>query len=209
MKKTLLVFGFCALFASFAHATDIKGDILDQEDYDPDTPYFQIMPPSWSFGFRTAIKAFPIKSSTGNVYELFAERMVPFQKLGILSLGVHLGTAPFSSSNYENLKYGALLRYQLHVFKNQIVVPTAAVVYDGFRLKNPSGSVDSLSSFGFMLGGLLNLGFFDSTTARDGFESIGLLRSYLSLEVRPLSLTSSALTTSSTLWFLGIRLETE
>jgi len=161
VKKTLLVFGFCALFASFAHATDIKGDILDQEDYDPDTPYFQIMPPSWSFGFRSAIKAFPIKSSTGNVYELFAERMVPFQKLGILSLGVHLGTAPFSSSNYENLKYGALLRYQLH------------------------------------------------STARDGFESIGLLRSYLSLEVRPLSLTSSALTTSSTLWFLGIRLETE
>lgn len=135
--------------------------------------------------------------------------MLHYQKLGILSLGVNLGSAPFGSTNYENLKYGAVLRYQLHVFYNQIVVPTAAILYDGFRIKDSSGSTQGASSTGFLIGGMLNLGFFDSVTARQGHESIGLLRSYLTVELRPLSLTNSALTTSGSVWYTGIRLEVE
>jgi hypothetical protein len=213
VKKNYLAFLFFAFLGFFlspvSSASNIQGDIVDQEDYDPETPYYQIMPPNWTFGFRAAIGSFPIKSAEGNVYEVYTERMVPFQKLGIFSLGIHLGIAPFTSTHYENLKYGALVRYQLHIFKNQIIVPTVAYVYDGFRLKNETGSVDSLSSTGPMFGGLINLGFFDSSTARDGFESIGLLRSYLALEVRPLSLSSSSFSTKSNLWLVGIRLETE
>jgi hypothetical protein len=209
VKKFFLIFAINAFLGSLSLASDIQGDIVDQEDYDPDTPYFQIMPPSWTFGFRAAIGSFPIKSATGNIYELYTEKMIPFQKLGIFSLGIHLGTAPFTSSRYENLKYGALIRYQLKLIKNQIIVPTIAFVYDGFRLKNDSGTIDTLSSFGPMFGGLINLGFFDSSTAREGFESIGLLRSYLAIEVRPLSLSSSSFSTHSNLWLLGVRLETE
>ena len=92
---------------------------------------------------------------------------------------------------------------------NQIVVPTAALVYDGFRLKDPSNVTQSINSFGFMIGGLLNLGFFDSETARQGHESLGLLRTYLSFEMRPLSISNVALSASGSLWYMGLRMEVE
>jgi hypothetical protein len=209
VKKTFLVFALLSNFASFSHAVDIKGDILDQEDYDPDTPYYQIMPPSWAFGFRASIQDFPVKSSTGNIYEFLAEWLIPFQKAGIVSIGAHLGVAPFSGSDYGNYKYGGLVRYQLNFLKNQIIVPTAALVYDGFSVKDSTGKAIGFSNVGPLFGALLNLGFFDSSTARDGFESIGLLRSYLSIELRPLSISNSALVTSDPFWYLGVRLETE
>ena len=120
-----------------------------------------------------------------------------------------MGTAPLSSDHYENLKYGAILRYQLHLMANQIIVPTAGLVYDGFRLKDGENKIQSFSNVGMMFGGMLNLGFFDSVTARQSHESLGLLRSYLTLELRPLNVSSAVLTTNSTIWYMGLRLETE
>ena len=209
MKRSFLFLGFFAFFSSLALADEVPGDILDRADYDPNTPYYQIMPPSMAFGFRAAVINFPTTKALGSVYELYGEKLFHFQKIGILSGGLHLGTAPFSGTHYENIKYGGVLRYQLHVMSNQIIVPTAALVYDGFRLKNGANASVSFSSAGIMLGALLNLGFFDSETARQGHESLGLLRSYLSFEMRPLSVSNSAISVSGSLWYMGIRLETE
>jgi hypothetical protein len=209
VKRTFLFLGLFVLFSSFANADDDQGDILDRKDYDPNTPYYQIMPPTWAFGMRVAVSKFPTSTALGSIYELYAERQLRYQKLGILSLGVHLGTAPLTSDHYENLKYGAVLRYQLHLMANQIVVPTAALVYDGFRLKDGANVTQSVSNVGMMFGGMLNLGFFDTVTARQSHESLGLLRTYLTFELRPLSVSSAALTSSSTIWYMGLRLETE
>lgn len=183
-------------------------DIVDRPDYDPNTPYYQILPPGWAFGTRVSFKSatFP-----AGIFELFAEKLLHYQKLGVFSVGVHLATAPLGWSRYENLKYGALIRYQLHFMKNQIIVPTLAFVYDSFRLKDNNNAFQTSSSSGIMFGGMLNLGFFDSETARQGHESMGLLRSYLTLELRPsVSIfPGQQIALSGNIIYAGIRLEVE
>jgi hypothetical protein len=193
-----------AIFSSLAYAEDAVTDIVDRSDYDPNTPYYQIMPPSWAFGLR-ATNAPPLR-----VFEIFGEKLLHYQKLGVFSLGASLGTAPTSLGQYENLKYSLFLRYQLHFMKNQILVPTVAFAYEGFRLKDPGNNVQSASSVGVIFGAMLNLGFFDSETARHGHESMGLLRSYLTAEYRPqFSISNSALALTANLLYLGLRLEVE
>lgn len=221
MKKTFLIFGFFAFLSSISYASERKGDILDQEDYDPETPYYQIVPTNWSAGFRAAFHLVPTKDSIGSVSELFFEKHLLFQKVGVLSLGVHAGVVPLNFDRYDNVKFGGLIRYQLHLIKNQILVPTVALVYDVFRLKNGKNTVNSYNSFGPMFGVMLNLGFFDRSTSRDGYQSIGLNRAYLTLDYRPIDMSSynyaktigTTTTTvqgsSSSLWYMGIRLEFE
>jgi len=209
VKRSFLILGFFVFFSSLALADEVPGDVIDRADYDPNTPYYQILPPCWAYGMRAAVVSFPSKSALGSIYEIFAEKLLHFQKLGVLSLGINFATAPFSSGQYENMKYGALLRYQLNLMSNQVVVPTAALVYDGFRIKDSNNAFQSFSSTGVMFGGLINLGFFDSETARQGHESLGLLRSYLSFEMRPLTISNSTLSISGSLWYMGLRLEAE
>jgi hypothetical protein len=218
VKRLLLIFGFFAYFSSFALADDVAGNIIDQQDFDPNVPYYQKLVPSWAAGIRVAVPSVPIKAAIGSIDELFLEKLLHFQKIGILSIGAHLGVAPLKVSRYDNIKYGTLLRYQLHVVRNQILVPTAALVFDAFRLKNPSGTVTTVSSPTILLGAMLNLGFFDEATSREGHQSLGLLRSYLTLEVRPLDLSAVSYADSNgnavhdsagTIWYWGIRLEFE
>ncbi len=205
MKPTLLFLGLFAFFSSLALADEVPGDILDQKDYDPNTPYYQILPPGWAFGARAIVSGI-----TNGGYSLLAEKLLGYQKLGIFSLGIHLGIVPTALNRLENMNYGGVLRYQLHVIKNQVIVPTAAIIYDGYRLKDPGNNVQSFSTTGVLLGAFLNLGFFDSETARQGHDSMGLLRSYLTFEMRPsFNVSNSALTINKTLYYAGLRLEVE
>jgi hypothetical protein len=216
-KSLILILGFLAFSSTNSYSAERSGDILDQEDYDPNTPYYQVVPTSWSAGFRAAFNQFPFQSSMGTVEELFFEKHLLFQKVGVLSAGVHAGLAPMEVSKYSNFKFGGLIRYQLQFIKNQIIVPTVAAVYDVFRLKAKDSTVQNYGNFGFMFGGMLNLGFFDRETARDGHQSIGLNRTYLTVDYRPLSLSGlvyerkngDAAGPEGALWYFGIRMEFE
>lgn len=213
-----MILGILLFTGTLSLASERDGDILDQEDYDPNTPYYQVVPTNWSISLKAAINKFPIKDSIGSVYELSVEKHLLFQKIGILSVGANVGSVPLDVSRYGNLKYGVLARYQLHVFKNQILVPTVAAVYEYFRMGNNQGEFQVHSSPGILFGGMLNLGFFDRETARDGNQSIGLNRSYLTLEFRPIDMTSFGVVSrpsgaikgdSGNLWYMGIRMEFE
>ncbi len=218
MKKSFFILGILLFTSSLSYSAERNGDILDQEDYDPDTPYYQVVPTSWSVGLRAAVNEFPSKNAIGSVYELFFEKHLMFQKIGVLSAGLHTGVVPLDNAQYGNLKYGALLRYQLHVFKNQIIVPTVAGIYEFYRMTGNSGAVHTYSAPGLMYGAMLNLGFFDRETAREGNQSIGLNRTYLTLDFRPLDMSGYEVKTrpggasvgdSGTLWYMGIRMEFE
>jgi hypothetical protein len=218
VKKRLLILGFLLFNGTLSLASEREGDILDQEDYDPSTPYYQVVPTNWSIGLKAAINKIPIDDSIGSVYELSFEKHLLFQKIGILSIGANVGSVPLDVSRYGNLKYGILARYQLHVFKNQIIVPTVAAIYEYFRIGNNQGVANTYSSPGILFGGMLNLGFFDRQTARDGYQSIGMNRAYLTLEFRPIDMTSFDFVTrpagatkgdSGNLWYMGIRMEFE
>ncbi len=205
-----------------AFADEVPVDIVDREDYDEKTPYYLQLVPELAAGLRVSLPAVPIKSAIGGIHELYVEKLLHFQKAGVFSLGIHLGVAPLTVGRFDNLKYGATLRYQLHFVKNQILVPTTALVYDSFRLKNAGNTVNTYSSPGIMFGALLNLGFFDRETARDGHQSLGIVRSYLSLEARPINMSSFTYATTGTgsgmvdshgtsgmIWYWGLRLEFE
>lgn len=166
--------------------------------------------PSWAVGFRFTFPNFPYILGHPAIYNLFAEKFLAYQQVGIFSAGIHFGTATFRFTQdfdgKEMLTAGVSLRYQLYLVKNQIIVPTVSFLYDNFRYGGQASN-----SMGPMFGGLLNLGFFDRASARQGHTSIELLRSYLSAEFRPqMKLTSSGTSFPvGNAWYFGVLLELE
>jgi len=223
--RPLLFLGIFAFFSSLAYAEDTPSDIVDRKDYDSNTPYFQKIVPSWAAGFRVAFNSVPVKTAIGSIEELYLEKLLHFQVLGVFSAGAHIGLAPLTLGRYDNWKYGVEIRYQLRFVENQIVVPTASVFYDTYRFKAFDNSVDAQSTLGIMFGAMLNLGFFDRDTARESYQTLNLVRSYLTMEVTPIGfhfngvdLSGNPISGSSwydgtnvsgTIWYWGIRLEFE
>ncbi len=155
----------------------------------------------------------------GQVYQLSAEWILPFQKWGLFSVGGHLGSFPLSApqSNvpypiYENGIGGLQFRYQLKLSKYPIVVPTASLVAEYYRIRpyqdSPAVQASGMN-LGLGAGLMLNLGFIDAVTAREAYASLGLTKAYLTAEIQTLSISSSVLSLSGTFYLLGLRTEFE
>jgi len=194
------------------------GSILDDPNYDPNLPWYQSLKSNWGIQIRTGINGFPSADGNGNLYLFSYEWMIPFQKAGIFSLGANLGLLPLQapttsivSSNLLNPFVGAQLRYQLKVFKNQPLVPTGALTYDYYRIKNNNPVLNFVSGFqiGYSFGLMLNLTWIDQMTARDAHRSIGLTKAYLTAEIFQSEFQNAAFYLNSRFYLFGLRTEFE
>jgi hypothetical protein len=204
--------------AGFAHDTELGDSILDHPDYDPSVPWYQALPPSWSLHLKAAVSGLP-SAGNGNLYQLGLEWLIPWQKIGVFSIGANLGIlplegpsgSPLSGSNLMNAFAGGQLRYQLRVFNNQLLVPTATLTYDYYRLKltNPAVDFVSGSQMGMGYGVMLNLGWIDPITSRGAYQSLGLTRFYLTTEIFQSQFSNFAFNLNSRFYLFGIRAELE
>lgn len=202
----------------FAHDTELGDSVLDHPDYDPSVPWYQALSPSWSVHLKTAIAGFS-GAGNGNLYQMGLEWLIPWQKLGVFSIGTNFGIlplegpigSPLSGSNLLNAFVGGQLRYQLKVFNNQILVPTATLTYDYYRLKlaNPAIDYVSGSQMGMGFGAMLNLGWIDPITSRGAYQALGLTRFYLTAEIFQSKFENFAFNLNSRFYLFGIRAEFE
>jgi len=198
------------------HSTQ-GGSILDDPQYDPTIPWYQSVKSQWGIQLRMAQNRFPIQEGNGNLYQLGIEWMVPFQKIGIFSIGVNGGflklVAPTTSlsNNLFNPIVGGQVRYQLKFFSNQPIVPTGAVTYDYYQLKNssPVATNASGSQLGLSYGLMLNLSWIDQVTARGAYQSLGLTKFYLTGEIFQSEFTNAVFYLNSKFYLFGIRAEFE
>jgi len=196
---------------------------LDRPDYDPDHAFYQIAPSRWAMGLRAAINAFPFNSAVGNSYQLFGEWVLPFQNMGLFSLGGHFGSFPINTSgqnlatyipvNYSSMMGGLQFRYQFRYSKFQLFVPTVAIEPDYYAIRLGSNGPNTTTTtgiiFSFDAGFMINMGWIDRDTARDAYQTIALTRSYLTFEIHPLSISDSNISVSGTFFYSGLRLEFE
>jgi hypothetical protein len=192
--------------------------ILDDPDYDPSHPYYQSIKPRWALGLRAAIHEFPVKGALGTSFQLYGEYMFPFQKFGAFSIGPHIGSFPLYAPDtgipypaYENALAGAALRYQLKFMTNQWIVPTMALEWEYYRIKESAGNNNQItgSDFGLSAGVMINLAVIDPLTARDAYQSLGLLRTYFTIELRSANINNPLFSLVGNYWLFGLRLEFE
>ncbi len=190
---------------------------IDQPDYDPHFPSYRRLPSKMAFGLRAAIYGVPYTAALGSVYQLFAEYILPWQKLGSWSIGMHVGSFPIyapgtgiPNRQYENGIAGALIRYQFRYSAQQLVVPTGAVEWEYYHIKSsPTNDQVNGNDFGISGGLMLNLSFIDSQSWFEAYKSIGLVRSYFTAEVRTCAIDNATFTLSGLYWLWGVRLEIE
>jgi hypothetical protein len=219
LSALLAIIGFLGFFFSPEEArSEEEGppqSILDDPDYDPSMPWYQSLRSGWALQFRTAIRNFPTGGASGNLFQIGGEWILPFQKAGLISLGLNLGTIvdiqTNTGPNRVSPLVGGMLRYQLKVLKNQVIVPTAAVSFDHYRIPNgssftqmPNGNV-----MGFSYGIMLNLSWIDQVTARDAYRSLGMTKAYLTAEIFDADFQNSDLSLIQPFYVFGLRLEFE
>ena len=221
LKNFLFLLAFLiAIPLSFTPSAHAQSDesILDDPHYDPSHPYYQSLRPTWAFGLRAAFSKFPVKGALGNTYQIYGEYLIPYQDFGILSFGPHVGSFPIyvpdagiPTDQFQNAVAGAALRYQLKFMTNQWVVPMAALEWEYYRIKESLGNdnVFTGSNFGLSAGILINLGILDEVTSRDAYQSIGLLRTYFSAELRSVNINNSLFSLTGNYWLFGLRMEIE
>ncbi len=189
--------------------------ILDDPDYDPGLPWYQSVKSGWGMQVRTAIRNFPSAGASGNLFQVGGEWIVPFQRAGLFSVGLNLGAFTNLQAGLVQVSsfplVGGMLRYQLKVFKNQILVPTAAVSFDHYRI--PDGSslaqMPSGNLMGFSYGAMLNLSWIDQVTARDAYRSLGMTKAYLFAEIFNTEFQNTVFSLIPELYVFGVRLEFE
>jgi len=222
--STILGIAFFVSLGSVSARADLAdhGSALDREDYE-DHPTYQIAPSRWSIGFRGALDSFPIKTAIGNSYQFFGEWVLPFQSFGLFSFGAHFGTVPINNGshnaspiyiqypNFLSVMGGLQFRYQFRYARDQLIVPTASVEWDSYRfIVSDDRSEDAIGSvIGFSAGLMINIGSIDKDTAREAYSSLSLTRTYLTLEIHPLQITTPTLALSGNFIYMGLRLEFE
>ena len=190
--------------------------LIDHPDYDQENPHYRRLPSRMAFGFRCAIYGIPYHDALGSTYQLFGEYVLPWQTLGSFSLGMHVGSFPLyapqagiPNRQFENAIAGAIFRYQFRYAYQQLIVPTGALEWEYYRIQKSAAGSISGSDFGLSAGLMLNLGFIDRETEFNAYESIGLVRSYFTSEVRTANLKNDVFVLNGLYWLWGIRLEFE
>ena len=224
--KTVLIGIFLGLnfISASASANDMKDEdlndtrsILDKEEYDSTNPTYIHATSHVAIGLRFALHGVPGDSAIGDLYQFYAEWVLPFQRMGIFSVGGNLGVFALHEPdtalpypNYLNALLGGQARYQLKFTPNQLIVPTAEIELDYYRFLKPDGQsylsgINVSPSFGVFI----NMGWIDSVTAKDAYENIGLSKAYLTLEVKPMKLSTDYFSLSGAAYLFGIRTEFE
>ena len=215
---TLGFFSYSARAADKVDLNDPRSSV-EREEYSEEQQHYQMAPSRWSVGFRMAQDSFPTKAALGQLFQFYGEWMLPFQKVGLFSVGAHLSSFPIRARNtqlpyaiYENMLNGLQFRYQYKFSANPLLVPIAGLSLDYFRIRRNQLSPDvqlSGITFGLGAGIMLNLGFLDSSTAREAYQSINLTKAYLTAEIQTVSASTDLINISGNLYLFGLRTEFE
>ena len=211
---------FMALVASpdRVRAEEVDPDyIIDRTDYITGEPWYQTAKSTWSLGFRAGLDDFPGSSAQGDLFQISGDWIIPWQTLGLFSVGPQIAVLNLKSpvvgtvSDPLNLMLGASVRYQLKIMKNQLLVPTASLSWDYYRVKSafPVAPYATGNGISFTAGVLLNLGWIDRETAKEAFQSLGMTRAYLSAELQSTSFKNTVFTRNAVFYLFGIRFEFE
>ncbi len=204
-------------FPEMAHSAEDQPpqSILDDPDYDPGLPWYQSLRSGWALQFRTAIRNFPTGGASGNLFQIGGEWILPFQKAGLFSIGASLAGVSALQSGFSTYSVfpmiGGTFRYQLKLFKNQPIVPTAALGYDHYRIPNGAAlaQMPGGNQMSFSYGLMVNLSWIDQVTARDAYRSLGMTKAYLTAEILETEFQNSIFSVVPELYVFGLRLEFE
>ena len=211
----LLFFAFCALIhPCFARADAENGTFEDAQSK------YQVASSHWAVGFRVALNSVPFSSAVGDSYQFFGEWVIPYQQMGIFSLGGHLGAFPINTQNttgsyipypnFESAMGGFQFRYQLKFFKQQLFIPTVSGEWDFYRFVIGSDRAAAVGpTLGANIGFMINLGWLDRRTAMEDYQAASLTRTYFTFEVHPLQIANYNLNLSGNLFYFGVRFEFE
>jgi hypothetical protein len=203
---------------SSVRAEELDPDyIIDRPEYQDGSPWYQTATSSWSFGFRAGVNRFPAPRANGDLYQLTWDWILPWQSIGAFSIGPNLAlfnpelTPAAISSSPLNLMAGVTLRYQAKWFLNQPVVPTASVAWNYHRLKSAFVVAPYATGSGVSVaaGLLLHLGWIDRHTAKEAFQSLGMTRAYLSLELEKTNFQNQVFSLDALFYLFGVRFEFE
>ena len=224
LPALLFVFFFCFASSSWVQAEEPSSaapspsaPIFGEEGY---SGSFEKAQPRWDFQLRAAFNAFPQKSALGDSYQLMLEYTLPFHKIGDFSLGVHLGSFPIQVNEanlpypvYENYMLGAQARYGLRWMRTQLIVPVVGVDFDYYSIKQVYVDNSTGKLTGTMVGGsfglMLCLDALEAKVARDTYESLGIVHTYLVSELKNMNVQNSLFNLSGNLWYWGLRFEFE
>ena len=205
------------LSAPLVRAEAVDPDyIVDREDYSPDHPWYQTAKSTWSMGVRVGLNGFPSSAANGNLYQFNFDWVIPFQKIGVFSIGSDLGILQLRTANsavdtsqISNGVAGAHLRYQLKLFPVQPLVPTASIGVDYYRLKSnlPAASYATEAQVNTTFGLLFNLGWIDGHTAKEAFQSSGMTKTYILAELNMRKFANPVFSLDGKFYLLGVRVE--
>jgi hypothetical protein len=190
---------------------------VDHEDLDGLAAY-KLVNPGYALGLRASFTQVPGNNALGSSEQFYYDRFLPWQKYGAITYGGHIGTLPIRVPNssvpypyYANASVGVGLHYQLVYFHTQWVVPVIGMEWDYYRIKSSTNNTNQATggNFGVSGGIMINLSMIDQITSRDAYETIGLVRCYLTAEVRTANFNNSTFHLSGNFWYAGLRMEFE
>ncbi|MFN7685618.1 MAG: hypothetical protein ACK5QT_09430 [Oligoflexia bacterium] len=209
-----------ALFLSasvlMASADDATGQSPQKRSgIDHSIPYYLQKRPTWAFQFSGSwTQALGSEARAGNSSltssrsgELAIEYQPPWvQALGVLSGGVHVRYHSASAAK-RLLGYGGRLAYQAKWFTNQWVVPVAGYSLDQVYYELNSGAQGTLANPGIFYGLRFFLSAADPGAAAELYNSLGVTRTYLSVELFDRQASNADLTLSGRTLAIGLRME--
>ncbi|HUP56892.1 MAG TPA: hypothetical protein VM598_05520 [Bdellovibrionota bacterium] len=143
------------------------------------------------------------------------------QGFGVLGFGPSLSVYPISgnesvaSNSFALWSVGGQVRYQARYFREQPIVPMAGFAFErvAYRLNNlgPAGATRSVNSSVNMTGPFFGAWFLLSVLEPDqasmAYINSGLVRSYLTAEVRSMTGSDDDVDLSGNSYFFGLRVE--
>lgn len=136
------------------------------------------------------------------------------QGLGVFGFGPQISLYPVLPQNtniqntpYSVWSYGFNLRYQARFWREQIIVPMAGYDYERLSYNLLNLGNGSMTVAGPVVGIYILMNPLEPEAAYDFYEDSGILRTYLTAEIRSVSGSSSDLSISGTSYYIGIRTE--
>ena len=136
------------------------------------------------------------------------------QSIGVFSLGPSFAVYPLlppnqgiENSPYGVWSFGGQFKYQARFFREQLVVPVV-----GYDIEKLSYSLLALGNGSFTISGpefglYILMNSLEPSAAYDFYKDSGILRTYLTAEIRSLKGSNPNLAISGTSYYFGIRTE--
>ncbi len=135
------------------------------------------------------------------------------QFLGVIGFGISGGLFPISASAgvtksaISIWEVGGQVRYQLRVFREQLIVPVVSYEWERVAYEFTDGTSGAALVSGPAFGGMLLLNLFEPTSAAELFVTHGISRTYLLAQLKSLKGSDGQFDVAGQSLFFGLRFE--